>query len=227
MLKQPRAVLFDLDDTLLDRARTFERYFDAFAARYGDRLGACARQQLRDAILDADGRGYRTRDQMADVLLKTLPWRSPPTANEIVDNYRSDFLDCAYLSDGVGDLLDDLHARAIKTGVITNGESIVQRRKLEHLGLAARMDVVAVSEEIGVKKPDPAIFQWALQKLGIAAAEAWFIGDHPDLDIAAAEATGITAFWLARMTPWPADRAPCQSRIDSLKEIQRLIEGHL
>ena len=222
-MTMPKAILFDLDDTLLDRARTFERYFDKFAARYAEQLGPCEKQALQTAILDADGRGYRTRDQMAQLLLKTLPWRSKPDVREIVDNYRIDFLDCAYLSDGIHALLDDLHARGIKTGVITNGESIVQRRKLEGLGLAGRMDVIAVSEEVGFKKPHPAIFSWTLDKLGVAAAETWFIGDHPDNDIIAAEAVGMTAFWLARMTPWPAEQPPCTRKIDGLDEIRSLL----
>jgi putative hydrolase of the HAD superfamily len=219
----PKAVLFDLDDTLLDRARTFERYFDKFAARYADRMTACDAAALREAILEADGRGYRARDEMARMLLKTLPWRTPPTVREVVDNYRADFLDCAHISEGIGELLDHLTSRGIKTGVITNGESEVQRRKLERMDLTSRLNVIAVSEEVGVKKPHPAIFRLALNKLGVEPREVWFIGDHPDLDIAAAEAVGMTAFWLPRMTPWPTDRPACQRRIESLREVMRLI----
>ena len=53
------------------------------------------------------------------------------------------------------------------------------------------MDVIVVSEEFGAKKPDPRIFHYALAKLAVEPEDAWFIGDHPDFDIAAAELGGF------------------------------------
>jgi putative hydrolase of the HAD superfamily len=85
------------------------------------------------------------------------------------------------------------------------------------------MDAIVVSQEFGSKKPDPAIFRFALQKLSVDARDAWFIGDRPEFDVAAAEAVGMTGFWLARMTPWSANVAPCGQRIESLREVLALL----
>jgi len=223
MSSPPKAVLFDLDDTLLDRAPTFEQYIASFRQRYANNLDACDDKFLRECILEADSVGYRLRAEMAQYLIDRLPWRDRPSVDELVASYRADFLAAARLSAGTIELLDLLHDRSIKTGVITNGETAVQRNKLERLGLAKRMDAIVVSAEFGSKKPDPAIFRFALDQLGVKPNEAWFIGDHPDFDIAAAEAVGMTAFWIARMTPWPSGRAPCERRIESLHDVIRLL----
>jgi putative hydrolase of the HAD superfamily len=223
-LPPPKAILFDLDDTLLDRARTFEKYFDAFASRYGERMNACDPATLRRCILDADGVGYRPRPEMAQYLIDRLPWRDQPSVEDLVASYRADFLACAHLSEGSHELLDHLRERSIKTGVITNGETEVQRRKIERLGLTNRMDTIVISQEFGSKKPDPAIFRFALDRLGTKAEETWFIGDHPDFDVLGAQAVGMKAFWIARMTPWPADNPMCERRIESLNELLALLD---
>src|SRR5438477_10352049 len=119
MSSAPKAVLFDLDDTLFDRARTFEKYFARFHERYRDRLNGCDEAFVRQCILDADGVGYRPRPEMAQALLDRLPWRHRPTVDELVASYRVDFLSCAWLSEATFQLLDFLHSRSIKTGVIT------------------------------------------------------------------------------------------------------------
>jgi putative hydrolase of the HAD superfamily len=57
------------------------------------------------------------------------------------------------------------------------------------------MDTVLTSEREGVRKPDAAIFDRALTRLGVDAASAWFVGDHPDADIRGASQAGLTAVW--------------------------------
>src|SRR5437868_3217470 len=164
-----RAVIFDLDDTLLDRLATFEKYVPLFAQRFREHLEPCDLVQLRRIILEADGRGYRPREEMAEFLRDNLNWRSTPGVVMLVDAYREDFLACACASEGMLEVIGAIRARGIKTGIITNGLSRVQRRKIGKLGLEAVMDAIVVSEEAGIKKPEAAIYQMALKALGADA----------------------------------------------------------
>ena len=92
--------------------------------------------------------------------------------------------------------------RGLKLGVITNGGSVRQRRKLAALKIADAFDAILVSEEEGVRKPDAEIFRRALARCGAAAHEALFVGDHPVADIEGAYSAGLVAVW--KYVPyWP------------------------
>ena len=71
-------------------------------------------------------------------------------------------------------------------------------------------NAVAISGELGVAKPDPAIFRFALDKLGIGAANTWHVGDSLASAVAGAKAAGLTAVWLNRggLTRLPQDPSP-------------------
>jgi putative hydrolase of the HAD superfamily len=80
--------------------------------------------------------------------------------------------------------------------LITNGPSAIQRAKIERFELANYFDALIVSGEVGVAKPDPAIFALALARLGVEAREALFVGDSPEYDMRGAEAAGIAFVWM-------------------------------
>jgi putative hydrolase of the HAD superfamily len=81
--------------------------------------------------------------------------------------------------------------------------SLRQRRKIAALGLATTFDEILVSEEEGVRKPDAEIFRRAVQRCGVAAHEAVFVGDHPVADVEGAHLAGLIAVW--KFVPyWPA-----------------------
>jgi putative hydrolase of the HAD superfamily len=95
-----------------------------------------------------------------------------------------------------GVLLNDITAvvadlkRDFKLGVIANQHPPVVQG-LHDYGIGAFFDVIAIDEIVGFSKPDPAIFQWALNQAGCAASEALMVGDRPDNDIAPAKALGM------------------------------------
>jgi putative hydrolase of the HAD superfamily len=103
--------------------------------------------------------------------------------------------------------LDDLAADHA-LGLLTNGASCLQREKLAASGLAGRFAAVVVSGEVGVGKPDPAIFAHALDALGADAADAVMVGNSLDHDVAGARAAGMRAVWVNRFGhERPADDA--------------------
>jgi putative hydrolase of the HAD superfamily len=89
---------------------------------------------------------------------------------------------------------DELLARmSVPAFVVTNGPSNVQRPKLVAAGLVGRIAGAVISGEVGVDKPAPAIFHLALKLAGCQASEAVMVGDHPENDVAGAQAAGMDA----------------------------------
>jgi putative hydrolase of the HAD superfamily len=85
-----------------------------------------------------------------------------------------------------------------RLALVTNGAACLQREKLERSGLGAHFDAVVVSGDLGVGKPEPAVFQRALSLVGAEAADAVMIGDTVERDIDGALALGLRAVWINR-----------------------------
>lgn len=86
----------------------------------------------------------------------------------------------------------------LAVGVLSNSDGPHQRAKLAAVGLAETFPVVVISGEVGVAKPDPEIFRIGCAALGLPAAEVMYVGDRPDTDAAAATAAGMAGVWLNR-----------------------------
>ena len=95
-----------------------------------------------------------------------------------------------YLFDGTFDLLTYLQQK-YTLHIITNGFSKVQFVKLEKSKLAPFFATVTSSEEVGVKKPNPLVFETALAKAGVSAHSSIMIGDTFDADIIGAQGVGM------------------------------------
>jgi putative hydrolase of the HAD superfamily len=97
-------------------------------------------------------------------------------------------------------LLDALRGEGLATGLVSNAfdPPRLLHRDLEELGVAERLDVAVFSSELGRRKPDPAIFRHALDRLGVEPCEALFVGDRLVEDVGGAAALGMTtvqALW--------------------------------
>lgn len=196
-----KAVLFDLDGTLYDRDALAQRLFAAQYREFEAELSAIGRERfLRDAHeMDEHGHG----DKEAGYAKLVRSWRlDPGLAPRLTERFWASYDGLCTLPEDTRWTLAELRRRGLKLGVITNGQGVRQRRKLTALGLGDSFDVVLVSEEEGVRKPDAEIFRRALAHCGVEAAEALFVGDHPVADVQGAHDAGLTAVW--RFVPyWP------------------------
>jgi HAD superfamily hydrolase (TIGR01549 family) len=102
------------------------------------------------------------------------------------------------LFDDVRELFTSAKRARIPLVLITNGASDTQRDKLRVLGMQHWFDVVVISGEVGVAKPDASIFGLALDKLPVERKNVWHVGDSVTTDVAGARAAGLTAIWLNR-----------------------------
>jgi putative hydrolase of the HAD superfamily len=117
--------------------------------------------------------------------------------------------------------LEALAARGLKLGIISNFEPWLEEvLRLE--GVLELFSVLAISGVLGVAKPQPAIFHAALDKAGVAPGAAIHVGDHPEVDGAAARAVGIAPVLIDRFKRLPPEAGP---RIRSLAELVELVDA--
>lgn len=112
-----------------------------------------------------------------------------------------------------------------RLGLVSNGLAADQRPKLDDFDLGRFFPVVVISEEVGVRKPDPAIFAHALGRLGTIGRPAAYIGDNPQHDVAGAHAAGLAAIWLRRPGGWHdvASAAEADAELRSLADLPALL----
>ena len=96
---------------------------------------------------------------------------------------------------GAAEVVREL-AKKYPLTIISNGFKEVQYYKFAHSGLAECFAHTIISEEVGINKPQPGIFQIALEKNGVGAEEAIMIGDSYSSDIQGAKNAGIDQIWL-------------------------------
>ena len=110
-------------------------------------------------------------------------------------------------------------ARGYRLALLTNGAGDVQREKLSRTPFADTFEVVVISGEAGVGKPDPRIFQIALQRLGMDAAGSVYVGDSLVRDVAGAHAAGLLAVWLDRKLWQEPEAIRPDARIERLSDL--------
>ncbi|MFI9823396.1 HAD family hydrolase [Streptomyces sp. NPDC052013] len=99
--------------------------------------------------------------------------------------------------------LQALRSDGWKLGVATNGAVDIQRAKLDGAGLAGLFDGVTISEGVGVRKPERALFEAAAAACGVPlSAGSWMVGDNPATDIAGAQTAGLRTAWVAGGREW-------------------------
>jgi len=118
---------------------------------------------------------------------------------------------------GMEEALDGVRSRH-PVGLLTNGSSDLQRLKLDQAGLAGAFGTVVVSGEVGVGKPQPAVFGLALERLGADAGASVMVGDSWERDVEGGLAAGMTAVWIAAGRTPPAED-PRVTVVDSVRDL--------
>ncbi len=122
-----------------------------------------------------------------------------------------------HLLEGAGQTVRELSDR-FRLGLLTNGPSDIQRRKLEATGLTPRFESLSISGETGVGKPTPAAFADVLSKLHIQPEDAVMVGDSWERDVVGAVSCGLSAVWIASERPAP-EQMERVAVIDSIEEL--------
>ena len=114
-----------------------------------------------------------------------------------------------------------LRSMGLKLGVVSNGpDTVVQM--LSQTGLLPFFETVVASQSVGVEKPDPRIFEFALQRIGVVPWETLFVGDIYEVDVVGARAAGIAGVLIDRQ----GERGECDCPVvRSLAELIPLVES--
>ncbi|MBI4699880.1 MAG: HAD family hydrolase [Deltaproteobacteria bacterium] len=184
--------LCDLDTAMLAR-RLAERAIVVSSARLDGALSA-ARAAYDSAITEGDG-GHPWKTSMGRLLdLAGVPadaacaavdwlWTEQPRRNL----WRRPVA-------GMIDLARALRVAGVRVGIVSNSEGHLAELVAE-IGWRDDFPVVADSGRLGVEKPDPAIFRWAIDRLGVPATHAVHVGDSWAADVAGAIRAGARAVW--------------------------------
>lgn len=188
-----KAVLFDFDETLQDRTAAFEKYMDTFLDCYRPDLNSDEKEKCKKDMVDTGNGGYVDRVKWCSKLVEMWGWSDAPPAEELAFHYDKNFGDHNVIFPNTKPLLQELKKRGYITGVITNGPSMLQNHKMDMSGLRELCDIVVVSGDVGVHKPDPELFIYTADKLSLKCEECVYVGDHPINDIEGALCAGMHA----------------------------------
>ena len=229
-----RAVLFDAGETLVHPAPSFPELFTSVLARDGH-------DREPDAVIEASRSVFHRFSEAArdNELWTTSPQRSErfwksvyermldelglPGEVSLRDTLYTTFTDPANyaLFDDVREAIAALEEAGLALGIVSNFEAWLEDL-LGTLGVRDRFPVRVISGLEGVEKPDAAIFERALERLGADAADVVYVGDNPEFDVEPAEALGMTAVLIDRRERFPD--AGC-IRIGDLRELAGAIAG--
>jgi putative hydrolase of the HAD superfamily len=198
-MDQIKAIIFDLDNTILNRTRTFEGFTQTLLKTYFGHLETT--DNISQRIIELDQDGYKDKPLLFNELLQELPWSVYPPHAELMEFYGKEYVRSAVLMEEAREVVQQLRSK-YRTGLITNGKTDIQYGKIDQLGIRDDFDLIIVSEEAGVKKPDPRIFRIALDHFGLSPEQCIYIGDHPTNDVEGAANVGMNTIWMKVNQPW-------------------------
>ncbi len=217
-----RAILFDLDDTLYERRVVFRAWADALLHEHSNTLSPAEASEAVSRLTALDANGYGNRSAFVAELIQLFP-RIGTSTDAVLERFRLGFLQHLVLSPETRNVLVTLKTNAIPFGIITNGSTIPQGRKIKQLELESFTDCVFISESFGVKKPDSRIFHAAANCLKTAPGSILFVGDHAENDIVGAKQAGMQAAWLSRGNIWNSSAHKPDFVLSHLTEVTDLL----
>jgi putative hydrolase of the HAD superfamily len=217
-----QGVLFDLDGTLGDHdasvAAALRVWLPAIGVTFRPEL-----HTLWDEIAERHLASWRLREidfpeQRRRRLRDFLPavGVAPPDDLDAVFAGYVDAYQGAYRAyDDAAAAISMVESAGLAVAVLTNGDTAQQRAKLAGMGMAG-LGPVYTPEELGVAKPNPAVFLQACARWGIAPGAVLSVGDRHEFDVRAARAAGLRAVHLDRLGTGPHDEP---DRIGSLRDL--------
>lgn len=231
-----RAILFDLDDTLIFSYANPAPAWHAVVEEFADRLGDARAQEVARAVADSTASFLSDDDNRRRWRLQAVATRRAvvrnalaaagfhgldAVADDIADRYAAYREENMYLYPDALQVIDAYRDRGFKLGLVTNGATEVQNAKIDRFGLRHRFEHIQVEEEAGFGKPDGRAYVTTLAALDIPPDRAVMVGDDLVWDVLAPQRLGVTGIWYNRFgLPLPTTAPVTPDRtIRSLSEL--------
>jgi putative hydrolase of the HAD superfamily len=225
----PRAVLFDLFETLVTESSTRPAGVSSLASAFG-----CERQAFRTrwkSLRPAVTIGRVSFRQALEDIATSLGCHAEKAVLQSACDERARIKAEAFeqIEPQVLMMLDGLRARHLRLGVVSNC-FVEDVAAWPHCALASRFDCAVFSFEAGLAKPDPEIYREAISRLHVDVSEAWFIGDGGDGELSGAEQGGLRAFqalWFLRRWSHFREEACSPASIAAAEGVVTLVEHEI
>lgn len=199
-----RGVTFDFGGTLasggLDREVYWGRLLD-YLRSMGFSGGEAQLRRVREGMFERlrRARGLNREIRFEDLYRGMLFRLGLHPEEEAIDYIHQLYIRSfkIELISGVEEVLEALKER-YRLAVISNASSNVPRQAIKSFGLERYLDSIVISRDLGIRKPDPEIFRFALRNLGVESREAVHVGDSLKSDVRGAKEAGMKAVWLRR-----------------------------
>lgn len=189
-----KAVIFDLDGTLLNRDASVRKFIDDQYERLNKWLGYITKEKYSARFIELDDRGYVWKDKVykqliAEFNINNITWEN------LLQDYVEEFkYNCVPFPNLIS-TLGIFKSKSMRLAMITNGLGQFQMDNIRALGIENYFDTILISETEGIKKPNPEIFKRALEQLNVSPKESVYIGDHLENDVKAAQKVGMKGIW--------------------------------
>jgi putative hydrolase of the HAD superfamily len=202
----PKAIIFDLDNTLVTTSGSRRQAWASVVAAFAAKLEGKDQQTVLEVLVDTgDAFWAKTTRTEEDTARKEIIRRSLEQLEISDASLETDLLDAFVerrqqlisLFPGSDATLVALRSAGVRLALLTNSTAGVeaQRDKIERFALAEHFEHIQIEGEFGVGKPDPSTFLNVLDVLALQPSDVWMVGDHLEFDVAAAQRLGICGIW--------------------------------
>ena len=207
----PRAILFDLDDTVLSASAATPAVMEQVCTQFAPRMPGVSAAGLYTTFRDAAGEYWSDPERqrsgrlnpaeatlaIATSALDSLGVRDDTRlAWDLAESYRTTRESSLKPYPGAIETLESLQGMGVKLALITNGSAEGQRGKVVRFELERFFGCIVIEGEFGVGKPDERVYRHALAALSTDPEDAWMVGDNLEWEVAVPQRLGLRGIWV-------------------------------
>ncbi|MUK87825.1 HAD-IA family hydrolase [Ornithinibacillus sp. L9] len=189
-------MLFDLDDTLLNRDRAVDKMFLIIFEKCYEDVKQSVKNEMWQKFKQYDNKncGYSDKTKVLESFFDEFPPKYRLPRNYIQEFWNNNFPHCFSIDQNTINIVNTIKEQ-VKVAIITNGSSQRQKAKIINTNLDSCFEIIIISEEVGFSKPDKRIFELALNKLNVQPEATLFVGDDLEKDISGCQNANIKGIW--------------------------------
>ncbi|HEY9060514.1 MAG TPA: HAD family hydrolase [Pseudobacteroides sp.] len=224
----PKAILFDMDDTIILSGGISDEIWDEISRHFVSKYNLFEYHVFTNELLRlrkwfwSDKKRHKAgrqdmllaRRDLIKMTIESLGGKDHGYADEMAKLFVKRHMESMKMFDKAEDTLVELGKSGVKLALVTNGGVVEQRGKIEKFQLEKYFDTILVEGETGFGKPEPEVYLMALERLGVKAEETWMVGDNLEWDVEGPQKLGIYGIWNDyRNTGLPEDSKVIPDRI--------------